>query len=204
MRWWRGILLVGVALTTALAAHVGANIVSVAVVGESRSSGTVDAIVVMGAAQYDGVPSPELATRLDRVVQLWEAGRAPIVGVTGGKLEGDRFTEAATSRRYLSDRGVPASAIVAEESGRSTWESLANLAPLLRAEGVRTVVVVTNPYHLQRSLLSARELGFAATGDATDSNPLPGSVAVTRTIREGIGVAVGRIVGFERLWRVTG
>lgn len=204
MAWWRTARLVAAAVAAALACYVAVNIASVVVVGEIRSAAPADAIVVLGAAQYDGVPSPELATRLDRVAELWDEGRAPLVGVTGGKMKGDRFTEAATSRRYLTDRGVPASSIVAEESGRSTWESLANIAPVLRAEGVRTVVVVTNPYHLQRSLLSLRELGFTAVGDATDSNPLPTAEAAARTIREGVGVAIGRIVGFERLWRVTG
>jgi uncharacterized SAM-binding protein YcdF (DUF218 family) len=204
MRWLRATFLVACALVAAGGLHVAVNIASVVIVGASRSTAPVDAIVVLGAAQYDGVPSPELASRLDRVVELWNQGRAPIVGVTGGKMDGDRFTEAATSRRYLTDRGVPADAIVAEDTGRSTWESLANIAPVLRARGVRTVVVVTNPYHLQRSVLSMRELGFDTVGDATGSDPLSTPVAVARTIREGVGVAVGRIIGFERLWRLTG
>ena len=80
--------------------------------GRADESRNVDAIVVLGAAQYDGRPSPQLAARLDHVADLWAADLAPLVVVTGGNQEGDRFTEASTSARYLVDRGVPESAIV--------------------------------------------------------------------------------------------
>jgi len=158
----------------------------------------------MGAAQYDGVPSEQLASRLDHALALWEQERAPLIAVTGGKMEGDRFTEAATSRRYLVDRGVPREAILAEETGRSTWESLSNLAPVLRAEGIESVVVVSNGYHLQRSLLTVRELGFRAVGDGTSRDPIPTGEALWRSVREGVGISLGRVIGFERLWRLTG
>src|SRR6185436_3848629 len=80
--------------------------------GRSDYTGKADAIVVMGAAQYDGRPSPQLAARLDHVAELWPQGRAPLVVVTGGKRPGDRFTEAQASARYLEERGVPAAAVV--------------------------------------------------------------------------------------------
>ena len=79
---------------------------------------------MLGAAQYDGRPSPQLAARLDHVVELWPRGLAPIVVVTGGKQPGDRFTEAEASARYLVDHGVPETAIMFENEGQSTYESL--------------------------------------------------------------------------------
>ena len=97
-----------------------------------------DAIVVLGAAQYDGRPSPQLAARLDHVVTLYEQGVAPVVVVTGGKQPNDRFTEAESSAQYLVDRGVPAEAIVMETSGRTTSESMAGTADLLDATRPRS------------------------------------------------------------------
>ena len=85
--------------------------------GRRDEARPVDAIVVLGAAQYDGRPSPQLAARLDHVVELWQRGLAPIVVVTGGKQPGDRFTEAEASARYLVDHGVPERAIVFENAG---------------------------------------------------------------------------------------
>ena len=167
-----------------------------------------DAIVVMGAAQYDGVPSPLLRLRLEHALALWRAGRAPLIAVTGGKQEGDRFTEAAASRRWLADSGVPASAILAEDKGASTWESLTELTPVLRGAGVRTVIGVSSRWHVERVVLSLRDLGFGASASAVR---LPGhawfdedGASAGATEREIIGVAVGRLIGFGRLFDLTG
>ena len=100
--------------------------------GRTDQARPVDAIVVMGAAQYDGRPSPQLAARLDHVVELWPQGLAPLVVVTGGNRPGDRFTEAQASAAYLTDRGVPADAILLEDQGTNSYESLRGVAELLR------------------------------------------------------------------------
>ncbi len=96
--------------------------------GRNDQARPVDAIVVMGAAQYDGRPSPQLAARLDHVVELWDAGVAPIIVVTGGNQEGDRFTEASASAAYLVERGVPGSAIAQEDAG-TTHVRVARTSP---------------------------------------------------------------------------
>ena len=83
-----------------------------------------DAIVVLGAAQYDGRPSPVLAARLDHAIDLYDDGIAPVIVVTGGRQPGDRFTEATAAANYLHDHGVPDDAILRETTGRSSWESL--------------------------------------------------------------------------------
>ena len=115
---------------------------------------SVDAIVVMGAAQYDGRPSPQLAARLDHVAELWPQGFAPVVVVTGGNQAGDRFTEAEASTTYLVERGVPEASIVLEDRGTTSFESLERVAHLL-AESTgsndSSVLVVTDPYHSLRS-----------------------------------------------------
>ncbi len=203
MRILRGSLLAGAVAIVTVTAYVFITFCSVLYVGSNDSSDSADAIVVMGAAQYDGRPSPQLAARLDHALLLFREGRAPLIAVSGGKRPGDRYTEAEASRRYLRTRGVPESRIVAETKGASTWESMANLSPVLRSEGVGKVIVVTDRYHLQRTVLSSREVGFHTVGNATQTSPVVGARAIARAVQESLGVAVGRLIGFERLWRIT-
>lgn len=159
----------------------------------------VDAVVVLGAAQYDGRPSPQLAARLDHVVELYQAGRAPLIVTTGGKRAGDRFTEAEASAAYLQDRGVPADIILEETTGHSTWQSLSGVAAILRERGMDTVLLVSDPYHMLRSRLIAEEAGLRAFVSATRTSPVRGRTALGRHLVEAGGVAVGRLVGFDRL-----
>ncbi len=173
-------------------------------VGRSDQARAVDAIVVLGAAQYDGRPSPQLAARLDHAADLYQQGLAPLVVVTGGKQPADRYTEAAASALYLVARGVPPAVIVQEDRGRSTWESLEGVAGLLRERGVGRVLIVTDPYHSLRSRLIAGEVGMTAYTSPTRTSPVRGFTSLRREVKEAVGVAIGRIVGFGRLWRVTG
>jgi uncharacterized SAM-binding protein YcdF (DUF218 family) len=158
----------------------------------------------MGAAQYDGRPSPQLAARLDHAKLLWEQKRAPLIAVTGGKMEGDRFTEAEASRNYLVGAGVPDEVIIGEDQGVATWDSIVMLSPVLRANNVASVIVVTDPYHEQRSVLSFRQVGFSASASATETSPLSGRTLIERTVREAVGISVGRILGFDTLFDFTG
>jgi uncharacterized SAM-binding protein YcdF (DUF218 family) len=168
----------------------------------------VDAIVVMGAAQYDGRPSRQLAARLDHVVELWEVGIASRVIVTGGNQPGDRFTEASASKDYLVERGVPKAVIAEESASHSTWEAFANLRSLVDDSVVdadtKSIVIVTDPFHSLRSRLIAEENGFDAVTSATNTSPVDGTPALTKHVKEGVGVAIGRIIGFRWLWKVTG
>ena len=170
--------------------------------GNDDHRAAVDVIVVMGAAQYDGRPSPQLAARLDHAVELFDEEVAPVIFVTGGKQAGDRFTEAEASRRYLIGKGVPETAILAEDAGRTTWESLQNVAGELDNRGLDSVVIVTDPYHSLRSKLVAEELGIEAHTSATRTSPVTGRGAFWHHVKEAGGVAVGRIIGFSRLHRL--
>lgn len=203
MRTLRGSLLAVAVAVVVATLYVFISFCSVLYVGANDTGEVADAIVVMGAAQYDGRPSPQLAARLDHALLLFNEGRAPLIAVTGGKQPGDRFTEAEASRRYLRARGVANSRIVAESQGGSTWESVRNLSPVLRSEGAGSVLIVTDRYHLQRSILSAREVGLRAMGSATRTSPIVGLRAIAHALEESVGVGVGRVLGFQRLWRIT-
>lgn len=196
------VLTIGVFL--ALASYVGIAAVSLTWAGTHHDSNTVDAIVVMGAAQYDGVPSPLLASRLQHALALWKQKQAPVIVVTGGKRPRDRFTEGDTSRRWLTDRGVPAANIIVESIGHSTWESIENLAPLLNNVNVHSVVVVSSSWHVQRAELSLEELGFRAHSSASPDGVLSGSSEKSKLIREIAGVSLGRVIGFGILFDITG
>ncbi len=207
IRWWNqgpswNRVLLGV--VAALAVYFFVTLAQVVMAGRSDHREPVDAIVVLGAAQYDGRPSPQLAARLDHVVVLWEEGVAPLVVVTGGKLPADRFTEAEASQRYLIAQGVPESAIVAESDGTTTFESLDGVAPLLLARRMEEVVLVTDPYHAYRSQLIAREVGLDARLSPTQTSVVTGWTSARRHIEEAAGVALGRLVGFDRLSGLAG
>ncbi|MEP7202770.1 MAG: YdcF family protein [Ilumatobacteraceae bacterium] len=172
--------------------------------GRSDQSRPVDAIVVMGAAQYDGRPSPQLAARLDHAADLWAAEVATVMVVTGGNQQGDRFTEAEASANYLIEHGVPAESILQESAGHSSYASLDAVANLLHQRDLFSVLLVTDPFHSLRSRLTAQELGLVAYVSPTRSSPVRGSSAAGKELEEAAGVALGRIIGFKRLLSITG
>ncbi len=130
-----------------------------------------DAIVVLGAAQYDGRPSPVLEARLRHALDLYDAGIAPLLIVTGGKATGDRTTEASAARAWAIGHGVPASAILAEDRGRTTLESLEAVADILQARGLTTAVFVSDRSHMLRVLRIATDQGVVAWGSPTTTGP---------------------------------
>ena len=127
----------------------------------------VDAIVVLGAAQYDGEPSPVFAGRLDHAALLFEQGRADRVLVLGGGQPGDRFTEAEAGRTYLVEKGVPEDAITPVPEGNTTFESLRAAAPLMRDGGMDSAFLVSDPWHNARMERMAGDLGIDGHASAT-------------------------------------
>jgi uncharacterized SAM-binding protein YcdF (DUF218 family) len=125
------------------------------------------AIVVLGAAQYDGRPSPVLKGRLDHAALLWEQGRADLVVTLGGKQPGDRTTEAEAGRRYLIGEGVPGDAVVAIPVGSTTLESLRAAATYLLDHGISTAFLVSDPWHNARIEAMAADLGVTGYASAT-------------------------------------
>ena len=146
-------------------------------VGEQDDARPADAIVVLGAAQYDGSPSPVFEARLDHAVGLYEAGLAPVLVVTGGRAEGDRTTEAAVGRAYALARGVPDSAILVEDRSRTTVQSLEAVGAMLRQRGLRNVVFVSDRTHMLRVLRIARDEGLTTHGSPTPDSPTDADLA---------------------------
>jgi uncharacterized SAM-binding protein YcdF (DUF218 family) len=140
--------------------------------GDRDDARPADAIVVMGAAQYDGRPSPVFRARLDHAIDLFHQGVAPFLVVTGGKQVGDRTTEAATARAYARSRGVPDDAILVEDEARTTFESVRSVAGLLRQADLRSAVFVSDRPHMYRVLRMARDAGLSAWGSPTSTSPL--------------------------------
>jgi uncharacterized SAM-binding protein YcdF (DUF218 family) len=126
-----------------------------------------DAIVVLGAAQYDGEPSPVFAGRLDHAALLFEQGRAETVLVLGAGQPGDRFTEAEAGRRYLLENGVPEEAIIPVPEGHTTFESLRAAAPVMREAGMDSAFLVSDPWHNARVERMAGDLGIDGHASAT-------------------------------------
>ncbi|MGZ4672505.1 MAG: YdcF family protein [Ilumatobacteraceae bacterium] len=203
-RWLRRLAGSAAVVIVLALAYYGVTLYQVLATGRSDQARSVDAIVVMGAAQYDGRPSPQLAARLDHAAELWASGLAKVMVVTGGNQPGDRFTEAEASARYLIARGVPTSSILKESQGHSTYESLDTVATMLHQRGLFRILVVTDPFHSLRSRLIAQELGLVAYVSPTRTSPVRGQAAFSKELEEAAGIAVGRIISFKRLLSITG
>ncbi len=130
------------------------------------------AIVVLGAAQYVGRPSPVLRARLDHAIALYKRGLAPRMIFTGGFGDHDTTSEAAVGQRYAIDHGVPRAAIMIENSGRSTSESLQNVSKLMDAEPSRDVILVSDPFHMLRLCILARRYGMTPYASPTRTSPI--------------------------------
>jgi uncharacterized SAM-binding protein YcdF (DUF218 family) len=159
----------------------------------------VQAIVVLGAAQYNGVPSPVLKSRLDHAFALWRAGDARVIVVTGGKEPGDRYTEGTASANYLARLGVPQGEILREVNGRNTWESLSSVAAFLGPRHIKRVLLVSDPFHDERIRLMAEQLGLHAWVSPTRTTPIRGRAELYHLLKESVEVSIGRVVGFHLL-----
>ena len=167
--------------------------------GRSDDRQPVDAIVVLGAAQYDGRPSPQFQARLDHALELWKLDLASYIVVTGGKQVGDRFTEAAAARKFFESNGVTVNLIFEENLGKTTYASLLAVSRITSERKIERVLIVSDPFHQLRAKLIAQEVGLDAITSATRSSVIRGGDAFQRNLQEAAGVAVGRIVGFQRV-----
>lgn len=157
------------------------------------------AIVVMGAAQYDGVPTPVLVARLAHALDLWRAHLAPDLVVTGGGEPGDHHTEAQASAAWLGQHGVPDADILREVQGRDSYESLAAVANILEPRRMSKVLLVSDPFHEARILAISSQVGLTGYPSPTRTSPIRGRAQLRYLARETVAVAVGRIVGYRRL-----
>jgi vancomycin permeability regulator SanA len=188
-------------LVVLLVVYVGATFVQVYRASRHDGATAADAIIVLGAAQYNGRPSPVLKDRLDHALALYEADLADTIVLTGGRQEGDVFTEATTGYNYLRGEGVPDEALLKEVDGTSTWESLRATARFLTVRGDTRVLLVTDGYHAKRVEAIADDLGLDASVSPS-RNRLSRASELRQLIRETAAVSIGRVIGYDRLFRI--
>jgi uncharacterized SAM-binding protein YcdF (DUF218 family) len=162
-------LLVVAASVAALVAIVCALIVAQGQREEARDSG---AAIVLGAAQWNGDPSPVLRARLDHALDLYRRGVVGKIILTGGVAPGDSLSEAAAGKQYLVEQRLPPEALLLDEQSTTTWQNLQNAAALARGSGINSVLLVSDPFHMLRSLKMARDLGLSAYGSPTRTSPI--------------------------------
>lgn len=132
----------------------------------------VESIVVLGAAQYAGRPSPVLKARLDHGIDLWTRGMGKVLVLTGGRGSGDTTSEADVGRSYARKHGVPDTAILLENEGRTTRESMLGVAELLQKRGIRRVILVSDPFHMLRLSIIGRRFGLIPYTSPTRTSPI--------------------------------
>lgn len=162
-------------LVAILAAAWIVSVLGVIVCGARDGARPADAIVVLGAAQYAGRPSPVLRARLDHAMELWKQGLAARIIVTGGKGTGDTTSEAAVSRRYLVRHGVSDTALLLEDEGRTTQASLEAVATIMKEHGLQRAILVSDPFHMLRLQLLARRLAIESVTSPTRTSPISAS-----------------------------
>ena len=162
--------------------------IAVVVWGRRDNAKPSAAIVVLGAAQYEGRPSPVLRARLDHAIRLWQRGVAPRVILTGGRGTRDTTSESEVGRRYVMRNGVPDSAIALETEGRTTSESLRAVSRMMEHESDKSVVLVSDPFHMLRLAILARRLGLDARTSPTRTSPI--SANATESLRYVLGESV--------------
>jgi uncharacterized SAM-binding protein YcdF (DUF218 family) len=174
---------------------------SVVYVARTAEPHQADAIVVLGAAQYNGRPSGVFQARLEKALELYEAGYAPLIVTTGGNMPGDVYTEAETAEAYFLNRGVPQSAIVWENESRDTWASMRGVDRVLEGRDVDSLLIVSDGFHLLRAELMARHLGYTAHGASSENGPIQpwSGDELSYVIREtgGIFALVPTFVGLD-------
>jgi uncharacterized SAM-binding protein YcdF (DUF218 family) len=200
---WRLVRRVGLVVLLAALLYYAVTLVQVWWAARHDDTRRSEAIVVLGAAQYNGRPSPVFRARLDHAAELYHDKVAPLIVVSGGKQTGDMFTEATSGANYLHEKRIPDAAILRETTSRSSWESLSAAARVLRNRGEKEVVLVSDPFHALRIRSIANELGLDAVTSPTRSSPISGFDEWRRFMSEALRVAAGRIVGFGRLARGT-
>jgi uncharacterized SAM-binding protein YcdF (DUF218 family) len=178
------------------------SLVMVLVVSQQDERRPVDAIVVLGAAQYNGRPSPVLRARLNHALSLYRDKLAPLVVVTGGIGRGDTTSEAVVGQRYLVAHGIPEGAVAAQGEGRTTMASMNAVSAWLHARGLRRVVLVSDPFHMFRLRLEARRTALEAYTSPTESSPISDNpvLELRYLFAEGFKIPVAWVRSWSPPW----
>lgn len=155
-----------------------------------------DVIIVLGAAQYDGQPSPVYRARLEHALMLYREGYATRLLFTGGNRPGDRFTEAEAGRAFARTQGVPAQNILLESRGRTTWQSLQAAAAIMRRHHLQRALLVSDPFHAFRLRRMARDLQMqAGVSPVAHSRIRSGRLKAQYILREMVVYIAYRLAG---------
>ncbi|MGH7713110.1 MAG: YdcF family protein [Gemmatimonadaceae bacterium] len=167
-----------------------ASIALVIIWGVRDEAAPADAIIVLGAAQWDGRPSPVLRARLEHAYALWSEGHAPWLVVTGGVGAGDTTSEAVVGKRFLTQLGVPVEKVLMEAEGRTTEQSMRGVAAMLKSRGISSVLLVSDPFHMLRLDVVARSHGLVPHTSPTRTSPISRNIPelVTYVLAESIKV----------------
>lgn len=196
MKWLLRIVALGLVVAVG---YVGYNVWNVRHWATQDQAEKADAIVVLGAAQYNGEPSPVLKARLDHAADLYKRRMAPVVVVTGGAQEGDANTEASASAAYLAGKGVPDEVVLREVQGRNSWSSLQASARFMKQRDIQKIILVSDPFHSARIRQMAADLGLEPLVSPTKTSPIKGDAQRPYYAKEVVALSVGRIFGWSRL-----
>jgi uncharacterized SAM-binding protein YcdF (DUF218 family) len=191
-RWWLRLLVLFVLAGVLWLAIIAARVVHTASLEEIRPA---DAIVVFGAAEYSGHPSPVLRARLDHAFDLYEKQVAPVVITTGGAAADPTFSEGGVGREYLRKRGIPENALIAETQSSDTAESARRVAVIMRANGLHSCVAVSDAYHVFRirKLLEHEGVGPVYVAPREDSRPHSLAQRSVAALREATSYLLWRV-----------
>jgi uncharacterized SAM-binding protein YcdF (DUF218 family) len=196
LRW---ALRFAILVVTVIVLYFGVTLVQVWLTSRQYDPHPAGAILVMGAAQYNCVPSPDLAARLDQAAILYHQGYAKLIMVTGNKKPGDKCTEAESGAAYLEQmKGVPRSAIL-EAGGDDSYQNIADAQPALVAHDARVILVTTDPFHEDRSMAISSDLSLTPSPTPTQTSPIRGWSTLPYFLKEALGVGMGRIIGYNHL-----
>lgn len=183
-----------VGLVLAVVAIVGGTAVRVWQVARIDDTTPADAIVVLGAAQYWGTPSSVFEARLEQARKVFDQGAAPTIITVGGKQDGDLYTEAASGKNYLIARGVPADRVIAVEEGSDTLLSIEAVGREMRAQGMSSAILVSDPWHSLRTRTMARDDGLDAWTSPTRQGP---AVFTRESQVHGIARETGALIWYQ-------
>jgi uncharacterized SAM-binding protein YcdF (DUF218 family) len=185
-------------LLVAIIVYLAVSLVQVWLTSRDYDAHPAAAILVMGAAEDNGVPTLDLQARLNEALLLYRNGDSHLIMVTGYKEKGDVYTESGVSASYLEKEGVPAGDIL-QAGGSNSYENVADAAPQLKARDATTILVATDPFHEDRSMAIASTLGLTPSPTPTRTSPITGWSTVPYFLKEAVGVGLGRILGYNHL-----
>jgi uncharacterized SAM-binding protein YcdF (DUF218 family) len=191
-RWFLWLVVAAAGFVVLFLLVESVRVVRTAALQEARPA---DAIVVFGAAEYAGRPSPVLRARLDHGFDLFQHGIAPVVIVTGGAAADPNFSEGGVGRDYLEHRGVPERNLIAETQGRDTAESAVRVAVIMRTNGLHSCVAVSDAYHVFRirKLLEHEDIGPVYVSPRPDSKPRGAVQRLIAVLREACSYLVWKL-----------